>query len=123
MSDMDTNHRGGPPGFVRALSDDTSTTLYWPEYSGNRLYQTLGNLQVTPLAGLCFPDFLTGDVLYVTGTTRILVGSDAADALPRSNLVVKLTVTAARLVTKGLPFQGALGKCVVRGTAWPVAPL
>jgi len=109
MDDMDTNHRGGPPGFVRARSDDNCTTIFWPEYSGNRLYQTLGNLQVTPLAGLCFPDFTTGDVLYLTGTTEILTGLDAASVLPRSNLAVKLTVHAARLVAKGLPFRGVPG--------------
>ena len=106
MTDMDTNHRGGPAGFVRTLSGKTSTSLVWPEYSGNRLYQTLGNLQVTPLAGLCFPDYATGDVLYLTGTTEVLIGADAANLLPRSNLAVKLTVTAARHVAKGLPFRG-----------------
>ena len=109
MDDMDTNHRGGPPGFVRALTDNNCTTIFWPEYSGNRLYQTLGNLQVTPLAGLCFPDFTTGDVLYITGTSEILTGLDAASVLPRSNLAVKLTVHAARLVARGLPFRGVPG--------------
>lgn len=110
MNDMDTNFRGGPAGFVRVLPSTTSTTLVWPEFSGNRLYQTLGNLQDTPLAGLCFPDFATGDVLYITGVTEILIGADAADLLPRSNLVVKLTVTAARYVSQGLPFRGEAGE-------------
>lgn len=63
---MDTNHRGGPPGFVRvAKNDEGGVVLVYPEYSGNRLYQTLGNLQVNPLAGLVFPDFESSDVLYV----------------------------------------------------------
>jgi hypothetical protein len=104
---MGTNHRGGPPGFVRVLAnDDSSTSLVFPEYSGNRLYQTLGNLQMTPKAGLVFPDFETQDVLYVTGTTEILIGDAAANLLPRSNLVVKLSLTAARFVQKGLAFRG-----------------
>ncbi|KAK4934062.1 hypothetical protein LTR28_010937, partial [Elasticomyces elasticus] len=108
--DMDTNHRGGPPGFVRVLSNDSSgAVLVWPEYSGNRLYQSLGNLSLTPLAGLCFPDFETGDMLYVTGRTDILVGPDAAALLLRSNLAVKLTITAARIVANILPFRGLSG--------------
>lgn len=112
--DMDTNHRGGPPGFVRARvaerAEDPSekvTTIIWPEYSGNRLYQSLGNMVLNPRAGLIFPDFETGDVLYVTGTTEILVGADAAAVLSRSNLVVRIVVTSARFVTQGLPFRGA----------------
>ena len=105
--DMDTNHRGGPAGFVRATKDEIgASVIVWPEYSGNRLYQTLGNLEVTPLAGLVFPDFDTGDVLYVTGRTDTLVGKEANALIPRSNLAVKLTVTGARLVSQGLPFRG-----------------
>ncbi|KAI9796361.1 MAG: hypothetical protein M1833_006366 [Piccolia ochrophora] len=111
-SDMDTNCRGGPSGFVRVLSNDSSngTVLVYPEYSGNRLYQTLGNLQTTPLLGIVFPDFATGDVLYVTGTTEILFGQDALQVLPHSKLAVKVTLTAARLVEKGLAFRGSAGE-------------
>lgn len=106
-SSMGTNHRGGPPGFVRVLENNgSSTSLVFPEYSGNRLYQTLGNLQMTPKAGLVFPDFETQDVLYVTGTTEILIGEAAGSLLPRSNLIVKVSLTAARFVQKGLAFRG-----------------
>ncbi|KAK2855672.1 hypothetical protein FQN49_004957 [Arthroderma sp. PD_2] len=104
---MDSNIRGGPPGFVRVLSNDsTGAVLVYPEYSGNRLYQTLGNLQTTPLAGYAFPDFESGHILYITGETEVLVGKDAAQILPRSNLAVKISVTAARYVKHGLSFRG-----------------
>lgn len=107
--DMDTNHRGGPPGFVRVVENGASgTVLAYPEYSGNRLYQTLGNLQTNPKTGLVFPDFETGDVLYISGTTEILVGKQAAALLPRSNLALKVNVTAARFVRDGLAFRGKL---------------
>ncbi|KAF3903222.1 hypothetical protein ABW20_dc0103683 [Dactylellina cionopaga] len=104
FTDMDVNHRGGPPGFVRVIPSTTSgssdaqepTSLIWPEYSGNRLYQTLGNLKVTPLAGLTFPDYNTGDMLYLTGTVEILVGDEAESLMRSCKLGVKFTVTAAR---------------------------
>ncbi|KAJ3039407.1 hypothetical protein HDV00_012284 [Rhizophlyctis rosea] len=108
-TDMDCNHRGGPAGFVRILpstSPTAPTTLIYPEYSGNRLYQTLGNLHINPVAGLCFPDFETGDVLYVTGRTSILYGEQAASVLPHTNLAITLEITAARFVKKGLTFRG-----------------
>lgn len=109
--DMDTNHRGGPAGFVRVVSNDPSgAVLCYPEYSGNRLYQTLGNLKVNPVLGICVPDFDTGDMLYLTGTTEILIGEEAAKLLPRSNLAVKIKVTAARYVATALPFRGIAGE-------------
>ncbi|ETI20587.1 hypothetical protein G647_08625 [Cladophialophora carrionii CBS 160.54] len=109
--DMDCNHRGGPPGFIRVTQPDNpdeSSTIVWPEYSGNNLYQTLGNLEATPHAGLVIPDFETGDVLYVTGDTETLVGATASKVIAKSNLAVSLKITGARFVENGLPFRGEL---------------
>jgi len=106
---MDTNHRGGPPGFVRVRYDPTTSSheLLYPEYSGNRLYQTLGNLQTTPYAGIVIPNFITGDVLYITGTASIHIGKDASALLPRSNVVVKVRLTDHKFVKHGLPFKAS----------------
>lgn len=110
-SDMDTNHRGGPPGFVRILSNDTNgLIIVYPEYSGNRLYQTLGNLTTTPQAGLVFPDFNTGDVVYLTGRTEILAGEKATNLISHTNLAVKIYVEDVRYVTDGLSFRGEEGE-------------
>ncbi|MGW2092198.1 hypothetical protein [Promicromonospora sukumoe] len=105
---MDTNNRGGAPGFVRLFSNDADegVVLVYPEYSGNRLFQTLGNLQTDPAVGITFPDFGTGDVLYLSGRAEVLVGADAATVLPHSKVAVKVTVEAARFVSDGLPFRG-----------------
>ncbi|MCJ1430781.1 hypothetical protein MMC27_000131 [Xylographa pallens] len=109
-SHMSTNYRGGSPGFVRVMSNSgDGVTLVYPEYSGNRFYQTLGNLQVSPKAGLVFPNFENGDVLYMTATTVILAGKDAAAIIPRSNLVVKILVQEARFIESGLSFRGMPG--------------
>ncbi|KAH8427692.1 putative oxidoreductase, FAD-binding [Aspergillus melleus] len=100
----------GPPVFVRVVSNEQSGAVFvYPEYSGNRLYQTLGNLQVSPLAGFVFPDFETGNALFATGRVEILVGKNAAAVLPRSNLAVRVTVTAARFVERTLAFRGIAG--------------
>ncbi|GIJ90869.1 hypothetical protein Asppvi_009834 [Aspergillus pseudoviridinutans] len=108
---MDTNIRGGPPGFVRIVSNEPSGGVFiYPEYSGNRLYQTLGNLLTTPLAGFVFPDFESGNSLFITGRTEILIGKDASSVLPRSNIAVRVTITSARFVEKALAFRGIPGK-------------
>ncbi|KAE8441612.1 hypothetical protein EG329_004621 [Mollisiaceae sp. DMI_Dod_QoI] len=109
-SDMDTNHRGGPAGLIRVLSNSpTGAVLIYPEYSGNRLYETLGNLQIHPLAGITVPDFDTGSVLYATGRTEILIGEAASSLLLRSNLAVKFTITSALFISHGLSFTGIPG--------------
>ncbi|GAB7363445.1 hypothetical protein MBLNU230_g3719t1 [Neophaeotheca triangularis] len=108
--DMDTNHRGGPAGFLRLASNNPSgAILLYPEYSGNRLYQTLGNLTTTPLAGLCIPDFRNGNLLTLTGRTRIFYPPEAATQIPHSTLAVEITVTHARFIQTALPFRGRPG--------------
>ncbi|KAF6818552.1 oxidoreductase [Colletotrichum plurivorum] len=104
---MDTNHRGGGVGFVRVVrNDEGGVEIIYPEFSGNRLYQTLGNLKVDPRVGVAVPDFGTADVLYLTGTASILVGKDAAAYLPHTKLAVKITASSAIFVKSGLPFTG-----------------
>lgn len=107
---MDTNNRGGAPGFVRVLSNSAANgvTLIYPEYSGNRLLQTLGNLTTDPAVGITFPDFETGDVLYLTGRAKILVGEAAAAVMPHSAVAVRIDVEGARFVQDGLFFRGRL---------------
>ncbi|SDZ32449.1 pyridoxamine 5'-phosphate oxidase family protein [Herbiconiux ginsengi] len=107
---MDTNNRGGAPGFVRVLSNSAAdgVTLVYPEYSGNRLLQTLGNLTTDPAVGVTFPDFETGDILYLTGRADILVGVAAAAVMPHSTVAVRIEVDAARFVEDGLFFRGRL---------------
>ncbi|KAL2135777.1 hypothetical protein VTI74DRAFT_6982 [Chaetomium olivicolor] len=108
---MDTNHRGGPAGFLRVVSNSPGgMVLVYPEYSGNRLYQTLGNLYTNPLIGIAIPDFNTSDVLYLTGEAHLLVGAAATDLLPHTTLAVKITIHSARFVRDGLPFRGAPGE-------------
>ena len=60
----DCSHRGGPPGVVRIDGPD----FWWPDYPGNNMFNSLGNLAVDPTAALLFTDFITGAVLHLSGT-------------------------------------------------------
>src|SRR5262245_10153067 len=66
---VDASHRGGPPGFVRILKENL---VVWPDFSGNKMFQTLGNISVYPNAGLLFIDFERGGTLQLTGKSRII---------------------------------------------------
>lgn len=74
--------------------------------SGNRLYQSLGNLYLNPAMGIVVPNYDTGDVLYLTGTTSILTGDQASSIIARTNLAIKIDVIDVRFVKSGLPLRG-----------------
>ena len=64
----DASHRGGREGFVRV---DTPERLWWPDYPGNNMFNSLGNLAVDDEAALLFVDFTTGATLHISGTARV----------------------------------------------------
>jgi uncharacterized protein len=66
---VDASHRGGQPGFVRVLDE---RTLRLPDYAGNNMFQTLGNIAADARVGLLFVDFDTGTRLQLTGEARLL---------------------------------------------------
>jgi uncharacterized protein len=68
-SGADASHRGGRPGFVCVESE---TRLLFPDYRGNNMFNTLGNIVSNPRTGLLFPDFQLGDALQLSGSARIL---------------------------------------------------
>lgn len=70
----DASPRGGTPGFVRVLDEQT---LFIPEESGNRLHQTLRNLAESPGIGLLF--LLPGmpETARVNGTAEPVVSTEA----------------------------------------------
>ena len=60
----DCNHRGGKPGFIRVTSP---STIEWPEYRGNGMFFTSGNLESHDRAGVTLVDFDTGSMIQMTG--------------------------------------------------------
>lgn len=64
----DVSHRGGAPGFVAVQSPHL---LCIPDYMGNSMFNTLGNIHATGFAGLLFMDFASGRQLQVLGDAEI----------------------------------------------------
>ncbi|MEO1791085.1 MAG: pyridoxamine 5'-phosphate oxidase family protein, partial [Cyanobacteria bacterium J06629_19] len=69
---IDVSHRGGQPGFVRV--DGNSLTV--PDFAGNCYFNTFGNIEVNPRAGLIFVDFENGTLLYLTGYAEVIWDGD-----------------------------------------------
>ncbi|MBX7546831.1 pyridoxamine 5'-phosphate oxidase family protein [Streptomyces sp. NPDC004232] len=91
----DVSHRGGNPGFVRVVSP---RELSWPDYAGNAMFLTLGNLRTDPRAGLLFLDWTTGDTLQLTGEAHTAFTADGGRS-------VRFTLTEARWAPGALPLR------------------
>jgi len=79
--DMDASHRGGDPGFIEILEDGI---LKIPDYSGNNLFNSLGNFMQIPKAGILFIDFDKGHSLQLTGATELLFDQNSDHDLYRT---------------------------------------
>jgi len=77
----DASHRGGQPGFVRVPHE---RRLLIPDYAGNNMFQTLGNIAADPRVGLLFVDFDTGTTLQMTGRAQILWEPEALKGAVRT---------------------------------------
>lgn len=84
----DASHRGGNPGFLQVLSP---THLRWPDYRGNSMFMTLGNIAADPRCGLLIPDWRTGGTVQLTGTAEITW--DEAAFTPGAQCAVDFTLT------------------------------
>jgi predicted pyridoxine 5'-phosphate oxidase superfamily flavin-nucleotide-binding protein len=102
----DASHRGGRPGFVEA--DDDGGALRFPDYAGNRMFQTLGNLAVDPRAGLLFLDWRTGDALQVSGRATIVWDEDEVALRPGAERLVDVTIEAVVQRERAMPARWEL---------------
>lgn len=70
---VDASHRGGRPGFVKIID---KRQLIIPDFVGNSMFNTLGNILSNPHAGLTFIDFAGNSVLQLIGKAEILWEQD-----------------------------------------------
>jgi uncharacterized protein len=97
----DVSHRGGMPGFVQVPGP---SLLAWPDYDGNKMFQTVGNLTVNPAAGLLFLDFDSGDTLQLTGTTEVLWEDDVIREFPGAQRVIRFRIERLISTRNAVPF-------------------
>lgn len=86
----DASHRGGFPGFVRVVDEGT---IIWPEYNGNAMFNSLGNIHENSHAGLLFLDFEQGGTLQLSGSASIIWDEDRAAPFPGAERLVKFKIS------------------------------
>jgi predicted pyridoxine 5'-phosphate oxidase superfamily flavin-nucleotide-binding protein len=85
----DCSFKGGPPGFARVAAPDL---LVFPDYDGNGMFKSLGNLGANPHVGLLF--IAMGEApkrLRVNGTAQVVGDDPLMAAIPGAQLLVKVT--------------------------------
>ncbi|HTX08112.1 MAG TPA: pyridoxamine 5'-phosphate oxidase family protein [Solirubrobacteraceae bacterium] len=97
----DASHRGGRPGFV-AVSDDGSG-LTFPDYQGNNMFQTLGNLTADPAIGLLLVDWNSGRTLQLAGTAEVVWNQARVAIWPGAERLVDVRIADVVNRPDGLP--------------------
>jgi predicted pyridoxine 5'-phosphate oxidase superfamily flavin-nucleotide-binding protein len=85
----DCSFKGGPPGFARVAAPDL---LVFPDYDGNGMFKSLGNIAANPHVGLLF--IAMGEKagrLRVNGRAEVVADDPAMAAIPGAQLLVKVT--------------------------------
>ncbi len=83
----DCSYKGGMPGFVRVLDE---RTLAYPDYDGNGMFRSLGNVLVNPHVGLLFVDFASPRRLRVSGIASVSAEDPLLAEFPGAQLVVRI---------------------------------
>jgi uncharacterized protein len=102
---VDVSHRGGKPGFVR-VGDDGTLTI--PDFVGNFLFNTLGNLLLNPRAGVVIADFGTGDMLFLSGITEIVWNGPEVASFAGAQRLWRLRPVAGFGLRAALPLRAEL---------------
>ena len=83
----DCSYKGGMPGFVRVLN---STTLAFPDYDGNGMFKSLGNILVNPHVGMLFIDFEHPGRMRINGTATVHHDDPLLPEYPGAQLILRI---------------------------------
>ena len=79
--DIESSHRGGDPGFVEIQKNGL---LRVPDYLGNSMFSTLGNIYKNPKSALLFVDYTKGETLQLSGRAALQFNQNGEDDLYKS---------------------------------------
>ncbi|HET7855076.1 MAG TPA: pyridoxamine 5'-phosphate oxidase family protein [Gaiellaceae bacterium] len=85
-----SSYKGGDPGFVRVLDE---RTIAFPNYDGNGMYLTMGNLAVNRQVGLLFIDFEGRKRMRLNGLASIEEDDPLLAEYPEAQFIVRVRVT------------------------------
>lgn len=84
------SYKGGNPGFIKVLDNKT---IAFPNFDGNGMFLSMGNMTANNKIGLLFIDFETPHRIRIHGTASIDRNDPLLTEFHGSNLVVRVAVT------------------------------
>ena len=99
---VDINHRGGNPGFIQILDDQT---IQFPDYLGNNMFNTFGNIVGDPRVSLQLVDFENATLLNIKGKAEIITLDGKFDGNPDMGRRVKIRIEQITIAKDVLPFN------------------
>jgi len=81
------SYKGGEPGFVRVVDEDT---LAFPSYDGNGMFLSLGNAAINPHVGMLFIDFTQQRRLRVQGEASVRLDDPLLAEYPEAQCIVRV---------------------------------
>jgi uncharacterized protein len=82
------SYKGGMPGFIRVLDE---RTLAFPDYDGNGMYRSWGNVLVNPAVALLFIDFESPKRIRVNGRAEITADDALLGEFPGAVFILRVT--------------------------------
>lgn len=83
------SYKGGSPGFIRALNPGT---LVFPNYDGNGMFMSQGNIEATSKVGLLFINFETPQRMRLRGTAKLLREGPMVASYPGALTVTEIAI-------------------------------
>jgi uncharacterized protein len=83
----DCSYKGGDPGFVHVVDE---RTIAFPNYDGNGMYLSMGNVLRNPSVGLLFIDFERGRRMRLNGEASIDLDDPMRSVWPEAQFVVRV---------------------------------
>ncbi len=82
--------KGGPMGFVKVVDEKT---IAFPNYDGNGMYYSMGNLRGKPEVGILFIDFENPHRIRFHGKASIQANDPLLSAYQEAELIVRVTLS------------------------------
>ncbi|HDY86114.1 hypothetical protein LCGC14_1247400 [marine sediment metagenome] len=83
------SYKGGPVGFVRVIDEHT---IAFPDYDGNGMFLSIGNMSLSHKVGMLFIDFENPQRLRLHGIAHVYEEDELLSEFAGAQLIIRVTI-------------------------------